>query len=805
MKISYNWLKNYIDVKVNPENISEILTDSGLEIDGMQKIQTIKGGLEGLVVGEVLTKEKHPDADKLNLTTINIGVEEVLNIVCGASNLEVGQKVVVATIGTTLYSGDDSFKIKKSKIRGQLSEGMICAEDEIGLGKGHDGIMVLDASTAVGTLAKAYFNIEDDYELEIGLTPNRADATGHIGVARDLVAVLGQKQEINLVKPSVDDFKVDNADLNITVEVEDAELCKRYSGVTINNITIKESPDWLKNRLLSIGLTPVNNVVDVTNFVMHETGQPLHAFDVAKIKGNKVIVKTVADKTKFTTLDDTERELSEDDLMICNTEDGMCIAGVFGGSDSGVSKTTTSIFLESAYFDAVSVRKSAKRHGLNTDASFRFERGADPRITIYALKRAANLIKEVSGGTVSSEIVDVYPTPIEDFSIDFSFDNCDKVIGQKIDRTVIKKILIDLEIQILEENGDQLKLSVPPFKVDVQREIDVIEEVLRIYGYNNIVLPDVLKSSLSYRTKPEKEKVTNLISDLLVSNGFNEILNNSLTKADYYKETADSLVRIKNPLSKDLDVLRQSMVYDGLETIVYNQNRRNSDVKLFEWGKTYFKTETKFKEHSHLSMFISGASVNENWDTANTGDVNFYQIKGVVNTIMEKFGMNKFNVRTEESELTCLDYGLKYKVNNIDLVEFGKIDAATQKQFDINNEVFYVIFNYENFIKLVGMNKVIYKEVSKFPAVRRDLALLIDKAVAYSSIQELASKQDKKLLKAINLFDVYEGKNLPEGKKSYAVSFQFQDETKTLVDKQIDKVMTKIISTLEKELDAQLR
>jgi len=805
MKISYNWLKNYIDVKVNPENISEILTDSGLEIDGMQKIQTIKGGLEGLVVGEVLTKEKHPDADKLNLTTINIGVEEVLNIVCGASNLEVGQKVVVATIGTTLYSGDDSFKIKKSKIRGQLSEGMICAEDEIGLGKGHDGIMVLDASTAVGTLAKAYFNIEDDYELEIGLTPNRADATGHIGVARDLVAVLGQKQEINLVKPSVDDFKVDNADLNITVEVEDAELCKRYSGVTINNITIKESPDWLKNRLLSIGLTPVNNVVDVTNFVMHETGQPLHAFDVAKIKGNKVIVKTVADKTKFTTLDDTERELSEDDLMICNTEDGMCIAGVFGGSDSGVSKTTTSIFLESAYFDAVSVRKSAKRHGLNTDASFRFERGADPRITIYALKRAANLIKEVSGGTVSSEIVDVYPTPIEDFSIDFSFDNCDKVIGQKIDRTVIKKILIDLEIQILEENGDQLKLSVPPFKVDVQREIDVIEEVLRIYGYNNIVLPDVLKSSLSYRTKPEKEKVTNLISDLLVSNGFNEILNNSLTKADYYKETADSLVRIKNPLSKDLDVLRQSMVYDGLETIVYNQNRRNSDVKLFEWGKTYFKTETKFKEHSHLSMFISGASVNENWDTANTGDVNFYQIKGVVNTIMEKFGMNKFNVRTEESELTCLDYGLKYKVNNIDLVEFGKIDAATQKQFDINNEVFYVIFNYDNLIKLVGMNKVIYKEVSKFPAVRRDLALLIDKAVAYSSIQELASKQDKKLLKAINLFDVYEGKNLPEGKKSYAVSFQFQDETKTLVDKQIDKVMTKIISTLEKELDAQLR
>ena len=813
MKISYNWLKNYINTStslsagsdIDPEKISEILTDSGLEIDGMEKIQTVKGGLEGLVIGEVLTKEKHPDADKLNCTTINIGGDEPLSIVCGASNLEVGQKVVVATIGTTLYSDEDSFKIKKSKIRGQLSEGMICAEDEIGLGKGHDGIMVLDPTTVVGTLAKDHFNIEADYELEIGLTPNRADASGHIGVARDLVAVLGQSQEINLVKPSVDEFKVDNNDLNITVEVEDAELCPRYSGVTISGLEVKDSPDWLKNRLLSIGLTPINNVVDVTNFVLHETGQPLHAFDAAKIVGNKVVVKTVANKTKFTTLDDTDRELSEDDLMICNAENAMCIAGVFGGSESGVSNSTTSIFIESAYFNAVSVRKSAKRHGLNTDASFRFERGADPRITIYALKRAANLIKEVAGGFISSEIVDVYPTPIENFEFDFSYDNCDRTIGQAIDRSVIKKILTDLEIEIVSESGDQLKLSVPPFKVDVQREIDVIEEVLRIYGYNNIVLPDVLKSSLPYRTKPEKEKVTNLVSDLLVSNGFNEMLSNSLTNADYYKNTADSLVRIKNPLSIELDVLRQSMVYDGLETIVYNQNRRNSDVKLFEWGKTYFKTETKFKEYSHLSMFISGASTNENWDTPNAGDVNFYQLKGIVNTIMEKFGMDKFNVRTEDSDLACLAYGLKYKVNNIDLVEFGKIDATTQKQFAINNEVFYVIFNYDNFIKLVGMNKVVYKEVSKLPSMRRDLALLIDKAVTYDSIKELASKQERKLLKSINLFDVYEGKNVPEGKKSYALSFQFQDENKTLVDKQIDKVMSKIINTLDKELGAKLR
>tara|TARA_B110000459_G_scaffold160795_1_gene176661 strand:- start:8575 stop:10992 length:2418 start_codon:yes stop_codon:yes gene_type:complete len=805
MKISYNWLKNYIDTDIDPEKISEILTDSGLEIDGMEKVQTIKGGLEGLIVGEVLTKEKHPNADKLNCTTINTGGKEPLNIVCGASNLEIGQKVVVATIGTMLYSDVGSFKIKKSKIRGQLSEGMICAEDEIGLGKGHDGIMVLDPSTAIGTLAKDHFNVEDDYELEIGLTPNRADATGHIGVARDLVAVLGQSQEINLVKPSVEDFKVDNTALNIIVEIEDVELCPRYSGVTISGLEVKDSPDWLMNRLLSIGLTPINNVVDVTNFVLHETGQPLHAFDAEKIAGNKIIVKTVVDKTKFTTLDETERELSKEDLMICNEDKEMCIAGVFGGSESGVSKTTTSIFIESAYFNAVSIRRSAKRHGLNTDASFRYERGADPRITIYALKRAANLIKEVAGGTVSSEIVDIYPTPIENFEIDFSYDNCDRTIGQAIDRSVIKKILTDLEIEIVSESGDQLKLSVPPFKVDVQREIDVIEEVLRIYGYNNIVLPDVLKSSLSYRTKPEKEKVTNIISDLLVSNGFNEMLSNSLTKSDYYKGTANSLVRIKNPLSIELDVLRQSMVYDGLETIVYNQNRRNSDVKLFEWGKTYFKTETKFKEHSHLSLFISGASTNKNWDLPNAGDVNFYQLKGIVNTIMEKFGMNKFNVRTGESDLACLDYGLKYKVNNIDLVEFGKIDSATKKQFAINNEVFYVIFNYDNFIKLVGMNKVIYKEVSKFPSVRRDLALLIDKTVTYDSIKELASKQERKLLKAINLFDVYEGKNLPEGKKSYAVSFQFQDENKTLFDKQIDKVMSKVIMALEKELDAKLR
>jgi len=804
MKISYNWLKNYIDTEVNPEIISDILTDSGLEIDSIEKVQSVKGGLKGLVVGEILTKEKHPDADRLNLTTVNIGNGDPLNIVCGAPNVEKGQKVVVATIGTTLYSGEDSFKIKKSKIRGQLSEGMICAEDEVGLGKSHDGIMVLEDSIEVGTLAKDYFNVEDDYELEIGLTPNRADATGHIGVARDLVAVLGQTQEINLIKPSVEDFKVDNTDLNISVEVKNAELCPRYSGVTITGIKVNESPDWLKNRLTSIGLTPINNVVDVTNFVLHETGQPLHAFDASKIIGNKVVVKTVADKTNFTTLDEVERELSNNDLMICNAESEMCIAGVFGGVNSGVSETTTSIFLESAYFDAVSVRKSAKRHGLNTDASFRFERGGDPNITIYALMRAANLIKEVSGGKVSSEIVDYYPNPVENFLIDFSYENCDRLIGQKIDRSIIKKILSDLEIEIIEESKENLKLSVPPFKVDVQREVDVIEEVLRVYGYNNIVLPEVLKSSLSFRIKPEKEKVTNLISDLLVSNGFNEMLSNSLTKTDYYESTASELVKIKNPLSNELSVLRQSMVYDGLETIVYNQNRKNSDLKLFEWGKTYFKTEKGFKEDNFLSLFLTGTIAPENWDVE-VADVNFYQIKGIINLLLEKFGFDKFNVKTEESNLPYLDYGLKYVVNNIDLVQVGKIALQTQKQLDIDKEVFYAAFNYDNFMKLVAMNKVVYREVSKFPAVKRDLALLIDDDVKYNTVKELAIKQGKKLLKSVNLFDVYEGKNLPDGKKSYGVSFTFQDTHSTLKDVQVDSVMAKIIKSFEVELGAQLR
>jgi len=804
MKVSYNWLKNYLDVTPDPNKVSEILTDCGLEVEGFEKIQTIKGGLEGLVIGEVLTKEKHPDADKLSVITLSINEADPLNIVCGAPNVAVGQKVVVATIGTTLYDGDDSFKIKKSKIRGQLSEGMICAEDEIGLGASHDGIMVLAEDAKIGTPAKEFFNIEDDYTYEIGLTPNRADGTGHIGVARDLVTVLRLSQEANLIKPSVDNFKIDNSDLNISVSVEDSELCPRYSGVTLSGIEVKESPDWLKNRLNSIGLTPINNIVDVTNFVLHETGQPLHAFDAANIKGNKVVVKQLDDKTKFTTLDDTERELSDKDLMICNAEEGMCIAGVFGGASSGVSNTTTSIFLESAYFNPVSIRKTAKRHGLNTDASFRYERGGDPNITIYALKRAILLMQEVAGGKVSSDIIDIYPNPIANFTIDFSYANCDRLIGEKIDRTTIKNILTALEIEIIEESEIGLQLSVPPFKVDVQREVDVIEEVLRVYGYNTIALSDTMTSTLSYRQKPDKEKITNILSDLLVANGFNEMMSNSLTKASYYKETSENLVKMLNPLSNELNVMRQTMLYNGLETIVYNQNRKSADLRLFELGKTYWKQGSEFKETNFISLFISGAFQPENWNT-NKDSSNFYHLKGFVTALLERFGLTNLKFESKETDLPHLDYGLQLIVNNKVVAQLGKVKTSTQKDFSITNEVFYAELNYDNFLALVNHNKIKYKEVSKFPAVRRDLALLLDTNINYSQIEKIAKKQEKKLLQQVNLFDVYEGKNLDEGKKSYAVSFVFQDEHKTLTDKQIDKMMSKMINSLERELGAKLR
>lgn len=806
MKISYSWLKNYINTNVEPQKIATILTDSGLEVEGFEKQQTIKGGLEGLVIGEVVEKSEHPNADKLSLTKVDVGGEELLSIVCGAPNIAIGQKVVVATVGTTLYSGEDSFKIKKSKIRGELSEGMICAEDEIGLGKSHDGIMVLSPDAIVGTPAKEFFNIEDDYIYEIGLTPNRADATGHIGVARDIVAVLNTNEAstAKLLKPSVDDFKVDNTNNLIEVEIQDEKLCPRYTGITLSGIEVKDSPDWLKNRLLSIGLTPINNIVDVTNFVLHETGQPLHAFDADKITSKKIVVKTLADKTKFTTLDDKERELSNEDLMICNNQEGMCIAGVFGGAHSGVSKETTNIFLESAYFNPVAIRKTAKRHGLNTDASFRYERGCDPNITVYALKRAISLMKEVAGGQVSSDLIDIYPAPIKNFEVEFSFANCEKIIGEFIAPTVIKNILSSLEIEILSEDQNGLKLSVPPFKVDVQREIDVIEEVLRVYGYNTVKLPSSMNSAVVYRDKIDKEQITNSISDMLIANGFHEIMSNSLTKSSYYKKQ-DALVEVSNPLSSELDVLRQTMLYNGLEVVQYNQNRKIPDLKLFEFGKTYAKKESKFKETNFLSLILSGNHQDENW-LNDGGQANFYHLKGFIDSLINKFGLNKLKFISKDSELNNLAYGLCYEVNNKELLNFGKIDSLVQKQFDINQEVFYAQINYDILIELLSYTKNLqYKEVSKYPSVRRDIALLLDSAINYSQIETIALKQEKKLLKNINLFDVYEGKNLEAGKKSYAVSLIFQDENKTLTDNQIESIMTKMIASLEKELGAKLR
>lgn len=803
MKISYNWLKNYIKTDLHPDKVAQILTDTGLEVESVEKIQIVKGGLEGLVVGEVLTKVKHPDADRLNLTTVNVGAEVPLHIVCGATNVEVGQKVVVATIGTTLYNGDDSFEIKKSKIRGQLSEGMICAEDEIGLGTSHDGIMVLEPSTKVGMLAKTYFNIEDDFVFEIGLTPNRTDAISHIGVARDLAAAINLTNDCKITRPSVDAFKIDNNNLSILVDVQDVEKCPRYSGVTLSGIEVKESPDWLKNRLKAIGLNPINNIVDVTNFVFHETGQPLHAFDADKISGNKVVVKTVADKSKFITLDDKERTLSANDLMICNEKDAMCIAGVFGGASSGVSTSTINIFLESAYFNSVAVRKTAKYHGLNTDASFRYERGADPEITVYALKRAILLMQEVAGGKVSSEIVDVYPNKIEPFNVEFSFENCYRIIGQKLDKAVIKKIINSLEIHIENETNDRLTLLVPAFKADVQREIDVIEEVLRVYGYNNIELPSLMSSALVYRQSIDKDKMINTISNLLVSQGFNEILSNSLTKSSYYSEK-ETLVKLLNPLSSELDVLRQNLLFNGLESVVYNQNRKLPNLKLFEIGKTYQKKNEKFEESSCLSIIISGNLNQENWNTTKI-PTNFFHLKGVVNIILEKYGLDKANFVFNQQGNDVYDYSLSYMLNEKELLQIGKVAKKIQKQFDINNEVYYAQINLDLFIKQASKVKVQYKEISKFPSVRRDLALLIDNKIDYKQIEELAFKNEKRLLKEVNLFDVYEGKNLEDSKKSYAVSFVFQDNEKTLTDNQVDKIIEKLITALSNDLGAKLR
>lgn len=802
---------------LSPEQAGELLTDCGLEVESIEKVETVKGGLKGMVVGEVKTKEKHPDADRLNITTVDIGTGTMLHIVCGAANVAAGQKVVVATIGATLYpTAGEPFEIKKSKIRGQLSEGMICAEDEIGLGTSHEGIMVLREDAIVGTPAASYFQLDGDYVFEIGLTPNRADAASHIGVARDLVACLnfkgGKKGGAHALHlPDVSRFQTDNNQAVITVAVEDAVACPRYSGLMIRDIKVEDSPEWLKNKLKSIGIRSINNIVDITNYVLHELGQPMHAFDAAKIKDNKVIVKKLKEGSKFITLDGVERILSADDLMICNGQDEpMCIAGVFGGVNSGVTSETTAIFLESAYFNAGSVRRSSKRHGLKTDASFRYERGADPNITVYALKRAALLIKEIAGGEIASDIIDIYPKKIENFKVAFSIRSCDDLIGKNLDIDTIKNIILALGIEIEQEGNDALLLSVPPFKVDVQREQDVIEEVLRIYGYNNIEIPSTLHSSLTYGEKPDKERIQHAVSELLSNNGFSEMMGLSLTKAEYAGKLSslhpDQNVLMLNPLSTDLNALRQTLLFGGLEAIVYNQNRKRADLKLYEFGKTYLVLNNNqplnYIETKHLALFVTGSKYTESWNS-NDETVNFYTIKGIVQAILERLNIA---VTAKEYSGDMFSQGMIFNWNKKKLVEFGSVSKSILKLMDIKQEVFYADLNWDVALEAVIANKItMYTEVPKFPEVKRDLALLIDKAVQFEQLQSLAYQTEKNFLKEVSLFDVYEGDKLPAGKKSYALSFILQDENATLTDKQIEKIMEKLMKVYQEKAGADIR
>ncbi|MCW3787790.1 phenylalanine--tRNA ligase subunit beta [Plebeiibacterium sediminum] len=818
MQISYNWLKNYLNIDIEVDKVSEILTDIGLEVGGVEEVQSVKGGLEGLVIGEVLTCERHPNADKLSKTTVNVGGDEILPVVCGAPNVAAGQKVVVATVGAVLYDGDESFTIKKSKIRGEESQGMICAEDEIGLGKSHDGIMVLPADVAVGTPAKEYFKVESDVVFEVDLTPNRVDSASHYGVARDLAAYLKSNgKEANLQLPSIEDFKVDNNDFPVEIVVENEEACPRYCGVTISGVTVQDSPDWLKNKLKLIGLSPINNVVDVTNFVLHELGQPLHAFDGDEIKGNKVVVKTLAEKSKFTTLDEIERELSDKDLMICNAEEGMCIAGVFGGMKSGVKASTTKVFLESAYFNPVFVRKTAKRHTLSTDASFRFERGIDPNITVFALKRAASLIKKVAGGTISSEITDIYPNPIANFEVDVKWKNILRLIGKDLSKETIKTIVTSLEMEILNEDEVGMKLSIPPYRVDVQREIDVIEDILRIYGYNNIEIPEAVHSTLVYSDKPDDHKVKNIIANQLVSQGFSEIMCNSLTKPGFYsnltKYPENNVVAIFNPLSNDLGGMRQSLVMGGLESIVHNVNRRSADLKLFEFGNCYSLNNPegekgsldKYSEHHSLGVFLTGNMITANWN-AQERKVSFADMRAVVNQIILRLNIPEAMLAETDVENDVFIEGVSLATKNkIHLVDFGIVSPELSKIFGLKETVYFAEFNWNNLLKVAGKQTVIYKEIPKYPEVSRDLALLVDKNVTFGQIKEVALKTEKKLLKSVSLFDIYEGEKLGADKKSYAVNFILQDENKTLTDKQIDKIMSNMVKNLEREVNASLR
>ena len=820
MNISYNWLKEYVDFNLTPDEVAAALTSIGLETGSVEEVQTIKGGLEGIVIGEVLTCEPHPNSDHMHVTTVNLGEGDPVQIVCGAANVAAGQKVVVATLGTKLYDGDECFTIKKSKLRGVESNGMICAEDEIGLGTSHDGIIVLPADAVPGTPAKDYYNIKSDYVLEVDITPNRADACSHYGVARDLYAYLLQNgYETSLCRPSDEAFAVENSELPIAIEVKDADLCPRYAGVSIKGVTVKESPEWLKDKLNTIGLRPINNIVDITNYILHAYGQPLHCFDADKIKGGKVVVQTLAEGTPFVTLDGVERKLSERDLMICNAEEPMCLAGVFGGLDSGTTEETKNVFIESAYFNPTSVRKTARRHGLSTDSSFRFERGIDPNITIYALKQAALLIKELAGGTVSMEISDNYPTPIADFKVDLQYAYVNSLIGKEIPAETVKSIVTSLEMKIEDETAEGVMLSIPPYRVDVQRPCDVVEDILRIYGYNNVEIPTALKSSLTTKGKEDRShRLQQLVAEQLVGCGFNEILNNSLTKAAYYdgNETfrPENLVNLMNPLSNDLNVMRQTLLFGGLESIAHNANRKSADLRFFEYGNCYYYNKEKkdaekvlacYSEDYHLGLWLTGKRVSGSWAHADE-ESTVYELKAYVENIFARLGLNLRSVVVGNLTDGIYSAALSYHTRGGKLLAtVGIVSKKITKAFDIDNEVYYADINWKNLLQAIKSVKVSYTELSKFPSVKRDLALLLDKDVQFADIERIAYECERKLLKAVELFDVYEGKNLEPGKKSYAISFILQDEEKTLNDKQIDKIMSKLIASYEKQLGAKLR
>ena len=808
MKISYNWLKQFLQVNWDAVKAGELLTDLGLEVEGIETIESIKGSLAGVIVGEVLTCVQHPNADRLKVTTVDLGSDEPVQIVCGAPNVAVGQKVPVATIGTILYDEKgEGFKIKKGKIRGEESHGMICAEDELGLGKGHDGILVLDSSLLPGTEAAEVFNIEKDEVFEIGLTPNRADAMSHFGVARDLRAGLMQQDiNIELISPSVSNFHVDERKLKIDVEVDSKELAPRYSGISITDVEVKDSPEWIQNRLKSIGIVPKNNIVDITNYVLHELGQPLHAFDASKIKGNKVTVKTLEEGTKFTTLDGVERTLSAEDIMICDADSNpMCIAGILGGIKSGVTENTINVFLESAYFNPVSIRKSAKRHALNTDASFRFERGIDIGLTKYALKRAALLIEEYAGGTLASDIMDFYPEKVEDFQVFLSYENAYRLIGQEIPREIIKKILASLEIKINSETEGGLGLTIPSYRVDVQRESDIIEEILRVYGYNNIEFSHKLNTSISFDTN-KHTKIENIVADQLTSSGFNETMANSLTKESYLEMTTDysasNSVEMLNPLSNDLKVMRQSMLFSGLESIAYNINRKNNALKFYEFGKTYHKYQDKYQEQKHLSLFVTGKRTKDSWKTTPQNS-DFFYMKGIITALLERVGIS--GLKTTPTKSDNFTEGVCLSLGKMKLVDFGVVTPTILRKFGIKQELLFADFNWDNLLHVSGKKTSKVMDLPKYPAVRRDLALLLDNEVTFKEVHNLAKQSEKKLLKEVDLFDVYEGDKLPEGKKSYAISFILQDANKTLEDKQIDKIMHKLQATFEKNLNAVLR